>query len=320
MSNIPANIDAKQCIGIWRSVLNQAVTDALNGDNFNRRSAIRWAFGENQQDFYFVCNCAQVSPNKIKGFLINEFAIKAPDAIKNSLYEEVEIGRYPQITLSYKSIPKLDTSSPISFIYESMDMNAYVQGNDLWLSLNQLNHRWKFCDGQDVTIRNINTLVDPKRLMRKKANKVILFTDAKGLFQLSQSLKSSPMKLFAKWVERKNYKQYIINPQDKFKLKFQNYSILACLYKNKLFLRFKTISEIFFLATPTHQKDIHQKDKFFYAYLDSQKRQLMVRADLLIKLIESKVSKLERYIEIRPKIIQWIKEQQRLFEGKTNDK
>ena len=319
MSNILSNIDARQCIYIWRSVLNQAVTDALRGDSLNRKSAIRWAFGENQRDFYFVCNCAQVSPHKVRGFLINEFATQDPDIIQNSLYEYIEIGRYPRITLPNKSIPKIDTSSPIGFIYKDLEMCAYAQDDDLWFSLNQLNHRWKFCDGQDVALCNINTLIDPKCLMRKTANKLILLANTKGITQLSESLRCSPLNLFAKWVERGNYKQYIIKPQDDLKLEFQDYSVLACLYKNKLFLCFKTISQIFFLITSTYKKDIQKKGKFFYAFLGSEKRQLMVRADLLEKLIESKDPKVKRYVEIKPKIIQWIKEQRQLFERENDE-
>jgi len=319
MNDFYSNIETKQCVAIWRMTLNLALTDALNGNRIEKRSAIRWFFNDDK-DFYFVCDCAQVSPHKIRSFLINEFAIRDPDIIKNTLYEEPRKGCYPKIILARKSLPSIETNSPISFIYKALEMRAYVADNRLWFNLSHLGQLWKFSDAQEIGLHDINTFIDPKHLRRKKDKKLTLFADSTGIEQLSDSFKSNKLSLFAKWIKKGTYKHNLLETQNTFKLTFQNQEIQACLFRNELFLHFKNVSAIFFLTTPSYKENVRQKSKYFYAYLCSKKRQLVVRTDLLLQLIEARQPGLKRYAEVKPKLIQWIKEQQQLFERETNDK
>jgi len=319
MNDFYSNFEIRQCVTIWRMTLNQALTDALNGNRIEKRSAIRWFFNDDR-DFYFVCDCARVSPHKIRSFLINEFAIRDPDIIKNTLYEEPKRGHFPPITLPHKSIPKIKADSPISFIYEGMEIRAQVIDEELWFNLSQLNFFWKFCETHDVALRDINTCIDPIHLKKLDVKKLVLFVDSTGIAQIAESLKVSNLKSFATWINQKKYKQNILKVLDTFEIKFQDCTVLAILFKGKLFLRFNDVSKIFLIVTPSHRKTILKKNKYFYSYLNSQKRQLMTRSDLLIQVIESRKIASKKYKKMRPKIVQWIKEQQQLFEGKTNDK
>lgn len=315
MSELFPDIEEKQCVLLWKSVLNRALSDALKGSNIIKKSAIRWFFGEKDRDFYRVCNWAQVSHQKVRDFLLKELAKQGSDIIKNALYTEYPIGRFPRVAQPYKSIPKIDLSSPISLIYEGLEICAYIVDEKHWFNISRLNGLWKFCDTQNVGIVDIDTFIDPAHLQREAINKVVLFSDIVGIEQLATSFSNKKLKLFANWVKSEKHKQNILEKQNIFKLKFQDHSILACLYKDKLFLHFVTVLKTLSSTPISFKKEIREKDKYFYAFLEAKTRQLMVRTDLLAQLIEERKTKPRCKIETKLQLIQWLKEQQQLFEG-----
>ena len=314
MSELLSDIEEKQCVLLWKNVLNQALSDALKGSNIIKKSAIRWFFCENDRDFYRVCNWAQVSHQKVRDFLLKELAKQDPDIIKNALYAEYPIGRYPRVAQPYESMPKIDLSSPIRLIYEGLEICAYIVDEKLWFNIPQLNWLWKFCDTWNVGICDIDTFIDSAHLRREDTDKVVLFSDIIGVEQLATSFSNKKLKLFADWVKAEKHKQNILKKQNIFKLKFQNHSILACLYKNKLFLHFTTVLRTLSSTAISFKKEIREKNKYFYAFLEAKTRQLMVRADLLMQLIEERKTGPKCKVETKLQLIQWLKEQQRLFE------
>ncbi len=325
MNKIYTNIELSQCICIWRAVLNQALSDALNGNNLSKKTAIKWFFGDDK-DFYRACNWAQISPGKLRYFLIKKLAAEGPDVIKNCLYEKTKKGTYPRISKAFSSIPRIQTTSSISFLYENLEMRANIIDNKLWFNLSHLNHTWKFSALSDVFLQDVNTRIDPDHLKSQaaksknpKSKKLILFTDITGIIQLAKCLDNSKLESFATWVKNKKYKQYLLPAQDIFKLKFQNHTILARLYRNKLFILFNDIQKIFLLITSSYRKIVHQNNKYFYSYMNSPKRQLVIRSDLLLQIVESRNVAKKKYQEIKPQLIQWIKEQQSRFEEENNE-
>ena len=314
MSNSFEDIDTNNCVLFWRSVLNQALIDAIRGKGLEQRAAVKWIFQE-RDHFNFVCDFAQVEADRIKRLAINKLATQDPNIIEKLLNENSETDSICKNVLTYKSVQKVKINSCISFLYGCAEIRAYVVDDALWFDLTLLNHLWKFIDSQDVRLCDLDTYIDPENLRKITKPRTAFLANLRGITQLAFSFENMDLHFFIHWLEKEQYKQAILKDLNYFYLKFKDTKVLAWIYQNELFLHMGDLSKIFFLRNPNYKKQVQQPGKYFYVYLNSIKRQLMVRADLLIEMIKEKNAKNKKHLDIKPELIQWIKGQQQLFEG-----
>ena len=311
------NTDAKNCVLIWRKVLSQMVTDALSKEKSAKKKAVIW-FMKDEKDFNLTCNLAQVDPQRLRRHIFNKLTEKDSDIIEKLLLEKPQKIDRRKFSLTCKAVKPIQNPTQISFLLRNQEVRAYVENDELWFNLTHLNRVVKFIDNPTVRLFDLDTYINACNLRRSQDKQHIIFANIKGIYQLAVSLKNQNLNLFADWIDQGMYKYDILKGINFFFLEFQDIKILAWLHKKRLFLHFTGIDTFFPVLTQTTRKEAQQKDKHFYVYLNSTKRQFMVRSDLLIQIIESRNVAKKAHQTMKPKLIQWIKEQQQIFEGEDN--
>lgn len=307
-------IDIGEYVSFWKKVICQAITDALSKNKSAKKNAIIW-FLKDEKDFNLVCDWAQIVPHKLRQHIIEKLEEQDPNIFKNLLKENDEKTTTQKVSLVYKSVGEIKLTNQLNFLYNNQEIHAYSENNELWFDLTYLNYLFKFIDYKDVRLSDLDTYVDAINLGKAGYRKRVIFSNLKGLFQLSISLGNDKLRLFVDWMEKGMYKYDILKGINFFYLEFQGNNILAWLHKKRLFFRLSDVAKSFYSISQATRVKAQQKDKHYYVYLNSTKRQFMVRSDLLIQLIETRNFKKHKHIELKPQLIQWIKEQQLMFEG-----
>lgn len=308
------NTDAKSCILVWRKVLSQMISDALSKEKTAKKKAVIW-FMKDEKDFNLTCSLAQVDPQKLRRHVFNKLTEKDSDIIEKLLLEKPQKIDRRKFSLTCKAVKPIQNPTQISFLLKNQEVRAYVENDELWFDLTHLNRIVRFIDNPTVRLFDLDTYINASNLRRSQDKQHIIFANIKGIYQLSASFENQNLSLFADWVERGMYKYDILKGINFFFLEFQYVKILAWLHKKKLFLHFSDIDIFFPVLDQTTRRAAQQKGKHYYVYLNSPKRQFMVQADLLTQIIESKNVVRKGYQAVKPKLIQWIKEQQQIFEG-----
>ena len=311
-------IDAKDCVLLWRKVVNQAISDAFSIDESISREAIIW-FLKDGKYFKQVCDWAQILPQQLRRSVLNKLIEKDPKIIEKALTEKPKMPLKKKSSLVYNSVKRMNPTSQISFIFENQEVHAYVENETLWFDLTHLNSVSKFMPGQAVRLVDLDTYISAGNLAKSKTRKHAVFANLKGIYQLGASFKSQNIISFADWIDQGIYKNHILENVNFFYLNFQGNDILAWLHQKKLFLNFSNIGMFFPLPQKTTRKEAQQENKHFYVYLNSVQRQFMVRSDLFLQIIESRSIRKKEHQEMKPQLILWIKEQQIIFEGEAND-
>ena len=311
-------IDVKDCIALWQKVLYQMIADALSNNKSAKKKAIIW-FKKDEKDFNFVCSYAQVAPQKLRQFVFNKLTEQDPEIIEKLLLEEPEKVSKRKTVLVNKLVKEIKITNQISFLYNNREVRAYIDNDELWFDLTHLNGIIKFLNTAKVCLLDLDTYVEACNLRKSQNKNCIIFANLKGIFQLSLSFSNENLKSFADWVEQGMYKYDILKGVNFFFLNFQDNNVLAWLHKKKLFFHFSDIDIFFPVLNQTTRREAQQKDKHFYVYLNSKKRQFMIRSDLLLQITKSKNVAKKVHQEIKPQLIQWIKEQQSIFEGENDE-
>ena len=296
--------DAKDCILIWRKVLSQMISDALSKERSAKKKAVIW-FLKDEKDFNLTCSLAQVDPYKLRQHIINRLTEEDPNIIEKLLLEKSEKTNTKKNSLTYGTVKPIENPTQISFFFNSQEVRAYVENDELWFDLTHLNRFIKFVDYSIVRLVDLDTYVNTSNLRKSKNKAHVIFANLKGIYQLSASFENQNLSSFADWIEQGMYKYDILKGLNFFFLKFEDVKILAWLHKKRLFLHFADIDIFFPVLTQITRKEAQQKDKHFYVYLNSKKRQFMVRADLLIQIIESRNVIKKEHQTVKPKLIQW---------------
>ncbi len=306
-------IDAKDCILLWRKVVNQAVSDAFSKDESVSREAILW-FLKDEKYFNKVCEWAQISPQQLRRSVLNKLFETDPKIIEKALTKKLKKPLPKKISLVHNSIKRINLTDPISFIFENQEVHVYVENETLWFNLTHLNGILKFVYGKVVRLVDLDTYISAFNLAKSKTQDPDVFANLKGIYQLGASFKNQNLNSFADWINQGIYKNHMLEDTNFFYLNFQGNAILAWLHKKRLFLHFSSIGKFFPLPEKTTRKEAQQENKHFYVYLNSKQRQFMVQSDLFLQIIESRSIKKKKHQEMKHQLIKWIKEQQQIFE------
>ncbi len=310
------NISDEQCISFWRMVLIQAIEDATHGSGNIRKNALHWFIFEHES-LNFVCENAQVSNTKAKQYVIDTLNKQDPELIDKILNKR----KAPNIAPTYtpRDIKSVKAEPTLSLCYKNMEIKAYFFEDKIWVRADTLNNIFKFIESHNIGPSQLNGIINANDLRKIKFPRyTVVLIGVEGINQIIQWSNNHKLKAFAQLIENDNYKQHVIENTKTFDLDFKGNKITAWIYKNKLFFLLLDMHKAFFIE-PDYRKHNPEEEDHFFLYRNTTKRQLLVKADLLLKIITEKQPSRKKLENKKPGLIQWIKQQIQTFEGGLND-